>query len=61
MAKAKTKSVSKPVGEEFSLAGDFQSIADELGVSLEEVEFTTSDDGETVTLTGVSKKLTAED
>lgn len=54
-AKAVPTSITKPHGEEFSLEGDFASIAAELNLPIEDVEFTIEDSAEGKTLSGKPK------
>lgn len=54
-AKAVPTSIFKPHGEEFTLEGDFASIAAELNLPIEDVEFTLEESADGKTLSGKSK------
>lgn len=48
-------SITKSKGEEFYLDNDFKQIANELGASIEQVDFTLVDNGSEHTLSGALK------
>lgn len=48
-------SITKSKGEEFSLDGDFSLIADELGVSIDDVDYSLTEGEDIHTLMGVLK------
>ena len=54
-AKPVANTVFKPHGEEFTLEGDFASIAADLNLPSEDVEFTIEDSAEGKTLSGKPK------